>query len=91
MSVVGPRPHMLAHTEYYSNLIGEYMVRHYIRPGVTGWAQISGCRGETRTTAEMEQRVKKDIWYIEHWSVWLDIIIILKTIFGVFIPDKKAI
>ena len=91
MSVVGPRPHMLAHTEYYSNLIGEYMVRHYIRPGVTGWAQVSGCRGETRTTAEMEQRVKKDIWYIEHWSVWLDIIIILKTIFGVFIPDKKAI
>jgi putative colanic acid biosysnthesis UDP-glucose lipid carrier transferase len=90
MSVVGPRPHMLAHTEYYSNLISEYMVRHYIRPGVTGWAQVSGCRGETKTTTEMEKRVKKDIWYIEHWSVWLDIIIILKTIFGVFIPDQKA-
>lgn len=91
MSVVGPRPHMLAHTEYYSKLIGEYMVRHYILPGVTGWAQVSGCRGETKTTAEMAKRVKKDIWYIEHWSVWLDIIIVLKTIFGVFFPDKKAL
>lgn len=90
MSLVGPRPHMLAHTEYYSKYISEYMIRHFIRPGITGWAQTHGERGETRTVHDMERRVEKDIWYIEHWSFWLDIGILLKTVFDTFRGDKKA-
>lgn len=90
MSVVGPRPHMLAHTEYYSARISDYMVRHYVRPGITGWAQTCGERGETETVDDMARRVEKDIWYIEHWSFWLDIQIILKTIFNMFTGDDKA-
>lgn len=90
MSVVGPRPHMLAHTEYYSAKISDYMVRHYVRPGITGWAQTCGERGETETVEDMARRVEKDIWYIEHWSFWLDIQIILKTIFNMFAGDDKA-
>lgn len=80
MSVVGPRPHMLHHTDIYSELIGDYMIRHLAKPGITGWAQINGCRGETKELSEMKDRVEKDIWYIEHWSVELDISIILTTI-----------
>lgn len=90
MSVVGPRPHMLAHTEYYSEKISDYMVRHYVRPGITGWAQINGERGETDTVDDMARRVKRDIWYIEHWSFWLDIQIIIKTIINMFYGDDKA-
>lgn len=90
MSVVGPRPHMLEHTEYYSSLINDYMIRHYVAPGITGWAQTHGERGETRTVEDMQRRVEKDIWYIEHWSVWLDIQIILKTILNTVIGDDKA-
>ena len=80
MSVVGPRPHMLHHTDIYSELIGDYMIRHLAKPGITGWAQINGCRGETKELSEMKDRVEKDIWYIEHWSVELDISIVLTTI-----------
>ena len=80
MSIVGPRPHMLHHTDIYSELIGDYMIRHLAKPGITGWAQVNGCRGETKELAEMKERVEKDIWYIEHWSVELDISIILTTI-----------
>ncbi len=76
MSVVGPRPHMLAHTNQYSAIISKYMVRHFVKPGVTGWAQISGFRGETKELWQMEERVKHDIWYIENWSLMLDIQII---------------
>ena len=90
MSVVGPRPHMEFHTEMYSSLISDYMVRHLVQPGITGWAQVNGCRGETKTLEQMKERVEHDIWYIENWSPWLDIKIILMTIAQVFHGDKQA-
>ena len=90
MSIVGPRPHMLAHTEQYSALIGKYMVRHFVKPGITGWAQVTGFRGETNELWQMEGRVERDIYYIQHWSVWLDIRIIWMTIKSIFITDKNA-
>ena len=90
MSIVGPRPHMLAHTEQYSALIDKYMVRHMVKPGVTGWAQVTGFRGETKELWQMEGRVKRDIWYMEHWSIWLDIRIIWLTAKTIFIHDKNA-
>ena len=90
MSIVGPRPHMLAHTEMYSQLIDKYMVRHFVRPGITGWAQVTGYRGETKELWQMEGRVKRDIWYMEHWSIWLDIRIIWMTTKTIFIHDKNA-
>ena len=90
MSIVGPRPHMIAHTEMYSKLIDQYMVRHFVKPGVTGWAQVTGYRGETRELWQMEERVKRDIWYMENWSIWLDIRIIWLTIKTIFIHDKNA-
>ena len=90
MSVVGPRPHMLLHTEEYSALIDKYMVRHWVKPGITGWAQVSGARGETQELWQMEDRIKKDIWYIENWSPSLDIKIMIKTVTNVFKGDKQA-
>ena len=90
MSIVGPRPHMLAHTEQYSQLIDKYMVRHFVKPGVTGWAQVTGYRGETKELWQMEGRVKRDIWYMEHWSIWLDIRIIWMTFKTFFVHDKNA-
>ena len=90
MSFVGPRPHMLAHTEQYSALIDKYMVRHFVKPGLTGWAQVTGFRGETKELWQMEGRVKRDIWYMEHWSIWLDIRIIWMTFKSMFIHDKNA-
>ena len=90
MSVVGPRPHMLMHTEQYSHLIGKYMVRHYVKPGITGWAQVTGFRGETKELWQMEERVRRDIWYIEHWSIWLDLRIIWMTVRNIFIHDENA-
>lgn len=81
MSVVGPRPHMLAHTDQYSELIDNYLVRHYVRPGITGWAQISGLRGETTELWMMRQRVQADWEYIRNWSLEWDIIIVFRTIF----------
>ncbi len=90
MSIVGPRPHMLSHTEQYSALIDEYMVRHLVKPGITGLAQVSGYRGETETVDKMESRVKADIEYLENWSIWLDIKIILLTVFNVFRGDPNA-
>ena len=90
MSVVGPRPHMLKHTEDYSRLLEKYMVRHLIRPGITGWAQIRGYRGQTDELWQMEKRVEHDIWYIEHWNFLLDCKIIFRTFLGVFNPDKNA-
>jgi putative colanic acid biosynthesis UDP-glucose lipid carrier transferase len=90
MSFVGPRPHMLAHTEYYSQLIDKYMVRHFVRPGITGWAQVTGYRGETKELWQMEGRVRRDIWYMEHWSVWLDIRIIWLTLKLMIVRDKHA-
>jgi len=90
MSVVGPRPHMLRHTEQYSILIDKYMVRHLIKPGITGWAQITGYRGETRTFEQMEGRVKRDVWYLENWSFFLDFKIIVVTIIHMFRGDSNA-
>lgn len=90
MSVVGPRPHMLSHTEQYSELINNFLVRHYAKPGITGWAQVNGFRGETKELADMEGRVEHDIWYIENWSFLLDIKIIWKTVANVFQGEKNA-
>lgn len=89
MSMVGPRPHMLLHTEQYSQLIKEYMVRHWVKPGITGWAQVLGLRGETRELKQMEDRVKADIWYVENWNFWLDIKIIWKTIWNTIARREK--
>ena len=90
MSIVGPRPHMLYHTEVFGNLIDKYMVRHFCRPGITGYAQVTGFRGETKEVWQMEERVKRDIWYIENWSFLLDLRIILRTAWGIIVPDKNA-
>ena len=90
MSIVGPRPHMLAHTKQYSELIGKYMVRHFVKPGITGWAQVTGFRGETSKLWQMEGRVERDIFYIQHWSIWLDLRIIWMTIKTCFKIDKNA-
>lgn len=90
MSIVGPRPHMVRHTEEYSALIDKYMVRHWVRPGITGWAQVTGARGETKELSQMEDRIKKDVWYIENWSFWLDIKIMFMTVFNAVAGDKQA-
>ena len=90
MSIVGPRPHMLHHTEIYSQLIDKYMVRHFCKPGITGYAQISGFRGETKELWQMEERIRRDIWYIENWTFFLDIRIIILTAKSLIIPDKNA-
>jgi putative colanic acid biosynthesis UDP-glucose lipid carrier transferase len=90
MSIVGPRPHMVRHTEEYSALIDKYMVRHWVKPGITGWAQVNGARGETEHLWQMEDRIQKDIWYIENWSLWLDIRIIFYTLKNGILGDDKA-
>jgi Undecaprenyl-phosphate glucose phosphotransferase len=82
MSVVGPRPHAVAHNELYRKLIRNYMLRHKVKPGITGWAQVNGCRGETDTVEKMEKRVQHDIYYIEHWSIAFDLRIILLTVWS---------
>lgn len=89
MSIVGPRPHALAHNEHYKELVESYMRRHKVKPGITGWAQVNGLRGETDTLEKMERRVEYDLWYIDNWSVWLDLRIILLTVFKGFI-NKNA-
>ncbi|NMY40024.1 undecaprenyl-phosphate glucose phosphotransferase [Pseudomonas sp. WS 5013] len=85
MSIVGPRPHALAHNEYYKDLVESYMQRHKVKPGITGWAQVNGYRGETDTLEKMQKRVEYDLWYIDNWSLWLDIKIILWTLFKGFV------
>ena len=90
MSVVGPRPHMLKHTEEYSALIGKYMVRQLVKPGITGAAQVKGYRGETKELKDMEGRVRADVWYIENWSLALDINLIALTVWQVFKGDEKV-
>ena len=79
MSVVGPRPHALAHNDAYKHLIPKYALRHKVKPGITGWAQICGFRGETDTLDKMEGRIRHDIFYLENWSVWMDIKVIFLT------------
>ncbi len=90
MSIVGPRPHMLQHTEQYSKLVNKYMVRHLIKPGITGWAQVTGYRGETHELSQMEGRVRRDIWYLENWSLLLDVRIIFKTVWNAIKQDENA-
>lgn len=90
MSIVGPRPHALAHNEHYKTLVESYMRRHMVKPGITGWAQVNGFRGETDTIDKMESRVEYDLYYIENWSVWFDLRIIFLTVFKGFI-HKNAV
>ncbi len=90
MSVVGPRPHMVSHTEEYSALIDQFMVRHFLKPGITGWAQVNGLRGETKTTGAMLERVEADVWYLENWSFLLDLKVIFLTLWNTFKGDKNA-
>lgn len=90
MSVVGPRPHMLAHTEKYKKLLDNYMVRHFVKPGITGWAQASGYRGETKLLSEMDVRVQHDVYYLENWSFFFDVRIIVLTTWLLLRKDEKA-
>jgi putative colanic acid biosynthesis UDP-glucose lipid carrier transferase len=80
MSVVGPRPHAVAHHERFAPLIDSYIARHRVKPGITGWAQVHGLRGETDTVEKMERRLEHDLYYIENWSLSLDLRIILRTL-----------
>ena len=82
MSIVGPRPHAISHNEMYRRMIHGYMLRHKVKPGITGWAQVNGWRGETDTLEKMEQRVNHDLHYIQNWGLLLDLKIIFKTVFG---------
>ncbi|MCM8533904.1 MAG: undecaprenyl-phosphate glucose phosphotransferase [Lentisphaeraceae bacterium] len=90
MSVVGPRPHMLKHTADYSKIIDKFMARHFVKSGITGLAQANGARGETKTIDEMEKRVEYDVWYLENWSLWLDVKICLLTIWCILFNKEKA-
>lgn len=90
MSIVGPRPHMIEHTEQYRKLIDKYMLRHIIKPGITGWAQVLGYRGETQELWKMEKRVECDVWYAENWNLMLDLKIIILTIYKTIKGDKNA-
>ncbi|WP_213864643.1 undecaprenyl-phosphate glucose phosphotransferase [Vibrio crassostreae] len=88
MSIVGPRPHAVAHNEQYRKIVSNYMIRHKIKPGITGWAQINGYRGETETVDKMSKRVQYDIVYLQSWSLWLDIKIVFLTVFKGFVSEK---
>lgn len=90
MSIVGPRPHAVSHNEEYRKLIKGYMVRHMVKPGITGWAQVNGFRGETQTLDKMENRIRYDLDYLRHWSLYLDLWIILRTVMVVFRGDENA-
>lgn len=83
MSLIGPRPHALAHDHYFEKILGDYAFRHHVKPGMTGWAQCNGARGATPTIEQISERVKLDLWYINNWSLWLDIQIFIRTFFEV--------
>ncbi|MCY1359638.1 UDP-glucose:undecaprenyl-phosphate glucose-1-phosphate transferase [compost metagenome] len=85
MSIVGPRPHAVAHNEQYRTQIGSYMLRHKVKPGITGWAQVNGWRGETDTLDKMQKRVEHDLEYINNWSLWWDLKIVFFTVFKGFV------
>lgn len=89
MSIVGPRPHAVSHNEQYRKLIKGYMIRHKVLPGITGWAQVNGCRGETEQVEQMQDRIRFDLEYLRHWSLWFDFKIVLRTI-GLVVNDDKA-
>ncbi|TKK67159.1 undecaprenyl-phosphate glucose phosphotransferase [Ilyomonas limi] len=90
MSIIGPRPHMLKHTEQYSAIINRYMIRQFLKPGITGWAQANGYRGETESVELMEKRVEHDIWYMENWSPNLDLKIFVRTLLSIFMREERA-
>jgi undecaprenyl-phosphate galactose phosphotransferase/putative colanic acid biosynthesis UDP-glucose lipid carrier transferase len=87
MSLIGPRPHALAHDSEYGQAIAAYAFRQHVKPGITGWAQVNGFRGETASIGRMEQRVEHDLWYINNWSFWLDLRIILRSCFVLLGPN----
>jgi putative colanic acid biosynthesis UDP-glucose lipid carrier transferase len=91
MSVIGPRPHMLKHTSEWAKLCTHYMARHYLKPGITGWAQVNGFRGEIENTNLLVKRIEHDIWYMENWSMWLDMRIVLLSVFKTIGGDKNAV
>ena len=91
MSIVGPRPHMLKHTDEFTELVAGYMLRHQVKPGVTGWSQVNGYRGEIKKVEDIQNRVKFDLWYIDNWSFALDLRIIFKTIALCFGNDIHAL
>lgn len=90
MSLIGPRPHMIKHTNDYSKAVDQYMIRQFLKPGITGWAQVNGFRGEITSPEQIQGRVNKDLWYLENWSLWLDIQIIFLTVYQVFRGDDNA-
>lgn len=90
MSVVGPRPHMIKHTNEYSKQIDDYMVRQFLKPGITGWAQVNGYRGETKELGDMKKRIEHDLWYMENWSLLLDIKIMFLTVFNALKGEENA-
>ncbi len=90
MSVVGPRPHMLSHTKEYSEVIDKFMVRHLVKPGITGWAQVNGFRGPTVLPKQIIKRIRYDIWYLENWSMYLDLKIIFLTVFNMAKGEENA-
>jgi putative colanic acid biosynthesis UDP-glucose lipid carrier transferase len=90
MSVVGPRPHLWSQNKAYANRIKKYMVRHYVKPGITGLAQVKGFRGEIETEEDMVNRIKLDVFYIENWSMVLDVKIIAQTLINIFNGEEKA-
>jgi len=83
MSLIGPRPHALAHDNYFETILSDYAFRHHVKPGITGWAQCNGARGATPSVEHIAERVKLDLWYINNWSFWLDVQILFKTLFEV--------
>ena len=85
MSLVGPRPHAVAHDHHYADLIDDYLGRHRVKPGITGWAQVHGFRGETRTVDEMRRRIELDLEYIDNWSLWTDLHILARTVLVGFV------
>jgi putative colanic acid biosynthesis UDP-glucose lipid carrier transferase len=84
MSIVGPRPHALAHDQLFEQQLDFFARRRRVRPGLTGWAQVHGYRGETKTARDIRRRVQHDLYYIDNWSIWLDIEIIIRTVFVLF-------
>ena len=90
MSLVGPRPHMIKHTTDFSKMVNHYMVRQFLKPGITGWAQINSFRGEITNPDQLKMRVASDLWYLENWTIWLDLRIIFLTVYQVFAGDKNA-
>jgi putative colanic acid biosynthesis UDP-glucose lipid carrier transferase len=90
MSVVGPRPHMLKHTDEYANRVDKYMLRHFVKPGITGLAQVRGYRGEIERDSDIQNRIKFDIFYVENWSFFLDLKIIVQTVINAFRGEEKA-